>query len=208
LDRLYYLEVTTPANTPLASPQSTLWPLEDNYLKYVDVLVPPGPSGLLGFRLMWANQQVIPWGNDSWLITDNERVHVDCDFMMTITGLVIESYNTDIYAHTIYIRGLVQTATVEQELAASELTGSIAVPASQDLTEIGGIQNYTALPVDLSGGQDYEDENIGEDTGEIEPITTPPLVTVAGGSSPPTTPSKGKLKPKPVKPRLPVRLKR
>jgi hypothetical protein len=205
LDRLYYLEVPTPANTPLAIPLSTPWPLEDNEFVYVDILVPPGPSGLLGFRILWANQQVVPWGNDSWLITDDEKIHVDCDFAMTVTGLVVQSYNTDIYEHTIYLRGLVRTMTVQEQLAVESETGTIALPASQDLSQISGLNSLTGLPSDLAGMQAYEDESIGEDTGEIEPITTPPLVTPVSTQTTTKTKPKLGIKPRPVKKYIPVR---
>jgi hypothetical protein len=208
MDRLYYLTVETPANTPLASPLSTPWPLEDNEFVYVDIMVPPGPSGLMGFRIMWASQQVVPWGNDSWLITDNEKIHVDCNFAMTITGLVIESYNTDIFPHTIYLRGLVRTMTPQAQAQVASLTGTTALPASQDLSEVGGIENYTSLPSDLSGDQDLEDANIGEDTGEIEPITEPPLVTITTTTTTTTTKAAPKKKIIPLKKKLPVRGKK
>ena len=172
MDRLYYTTVTIPAGTTITSPYSVVWPLEDNELVYVDINVPPGPSGLMGFRILWAQQQVIPWGNDSWLVTDNEKIHVDCDFAMTITGLVIEGYNTDIFAHTIYIRGLIRTETYQQQLAAEQATGALALPAGVSQIETGVAE--TTLP-----------PGIGETTQPSLPeVTTPSIGEVTPVSSP------------------------
>ena len=215
MDRLYYESVTIPAGTPLATPVSVPWPLEDNYLKYVDIVVPSGPSGLMGFRILWASQQIIPWGNNSYLVTDNEKIHVDVDSYITVTGLVIEGYNTDIFPHTIYLRGLIQTLSPQQILAAEEVTGSIALPASLDTGDTSGINSLVGTSGDEYSDQDFEDMSVGADTGEIPAITTvatepgsTALVTPTGSSggneSPNVAPVAG-ITEKPAKKSAPVR---
>lgn len=196
MDRLYYLEVLTPAGTLQSAPQNTPWPLEDNQLVYVDILVPPGNSSTAGFRVLWATQQVIPWGNDSFLVTDNEKVHVDCDFDMTITGLVIQTYNTDIWDHTIYLRALIRTITVAQQQLVNAATGGVALPATVDVTDqyqgtdtsLGDTTDTTSDDesfldsTDTSSEDDTTSTDTGTDTGTE---TTPPLVTTTPVAAPP-----------------------
>lgn len=215
MDRLYYQTVSIPAGTPVATPVSIAWPMEDNYLKYVDINVPPGPSGLMGFRILWAGQQIIPWGNDSFLVTDNEKIHVDVDSYITVTGLVIQGYNTDIFAHTIYLRGLIQTLTPQQILAAEEATGSIALPASLDVGDTSGINSLVGTSVGGYSDQDIEDMNVGLDESQALPVTTiaaesgspslgTPSVATGGNESPNVAPSAG-ITEKPAKKPAPVR---
>ena len=151
----------------------------------------------MGFRIMWAQQQVIPWGNDSYLVTDNEKIRVDCDFDMTVTGLVIEGYNTDVFNHTIYLRGLIQTLTYAQEQAVSEALGSLALPASLVQTNTG-VSEATLPP------------GIGVETQpSIEPVTSPSVGEISQPSSPatpvstPTIPPITSKTPPPVKVEIP-----
>jgi hypothetical protein len=157
MDRLYYLEVTTPAGTLQSDLLSTTWILEENYLEYVDILIPDGPSGLLGFRILWAQQQVIPWGNNSFLTPNNEKIHVPVNDGITISGLVIESYNTDVFPHTINLRGLIKTLTPEQQQQITTLTGSVALPGSQ-VQQIGQ-SSIDTLTAPFIATDDESDEN-------------------------------------------------
>lgn len=214
MDRLYYLSVSTPPNTPQSAPQLTPFPLEDNTLVYVDINVPPGNSATLGFRIMWAAQQVIPWGNNSWLLTDNEKVHVECDFAMTISGLVIETYNTDIFSHTIYIRALVRDMTIANQQLVNAATGGIALPATVDVTDqyqgtdtsLGDMTDTTSDDESFLDSTDTSsmDSTPAEDTGgETPPDTTAPPAPVTPSPAPPapTLPAPPKPavgKPKPI----------
>lgn len=172
MDRLYYVTATFPAGTPISAPVSIPWSLEDNDLIYVDINIPPGPSAQMGFRLLWAGQQIIPWGNNSFLVTDDEKIHVDVNSYMTQTGLVIEGYNVDIFPHTIYIRGLIRTATAQEVVTANELTGNIGLPASLDTTEVNQGNSLTASDLGLSDDQLTADQGIGADS------TIPDIVNV------------------------------
>ena len=148
MDRLYYLDALIPAGTPIASPYTLTWPLEDNKCEYIDFLVPPGPSGYMGFRLLWASQQVIPWGNNSWIVTDNENRRFDCDFDMTSTGLVFQGYNLGSFQHSVYLRALIKTVSIQEAIQASAITGSLTVPGSQVMpTSLTGEE---PIPVALS----------------------------------------------------------
>jgi hypothetical protein len=215
MDRLYYLEVTTPANTPQSSPQSTPFPLEDNTLVYVDINVPPGNSATLGFRVMWAQQQVIPWGNNSWLLTDDEKVHVECNFAMTTSGLVVETYNVDIFPHTIYIRALVRDMTIAAQQEVNAATGSVALPASVDIdqdtsgidtgvsdfdTDDTGSDYDTVTEDDTDTDSDTDTDTDTDTTAPPAPVTVAPAPTPPGPTIPPvTSPAPPKKKPKPVR---------
>jgi hypothetical protein len=150
MDRLYLLTFTVPANTPLATPVSKNWPLEDAHLKDVTILVPAGPSGLAGFRVLWANQQVIPWANNSYLISDEEVISVNCDFEMTATGLVVQGYNTDIFDHTFYFRGAIIDTPSPLTTVVTETSNALTVPADILAADFSGIDNLTSVPIDLT----------------------------------------------------------
>lgn len=123
MDRLYQLSALIPAGTPQAVPVTIPWPLEDNQLLSIDIMVPDGPSGLMGFFISQAQQQIVPWGNSGFLITNDEKIRYEYSDQISSTGLAVVGYNTDIYNHTVYLRATITNLPVpgtEPEAAVTE----------------------------------------------------------------------------------------
>lgn len=108
MPRLYQLTVTTPSGVEPDLPQADPWPLEDAVLESVTILIPDGHSGLTGIRVKQAQQEIVPWGNDDWLISNDEIITVPIEEQITLSGLVIETYNLDVFEHRFWIRAVIQ----------------------------------------------------------------------------------------------------
>lgn len=96
--------VAIAAGTPAAAPVVTNMQTGPVVLDEVQVRVPPGPAGNVGFRLLVAGQQVLPWGQAlNWVIADGELLEfamgLDVDSQVTL-----QAYNTDVFAHTLWVR--------------------------------------------------------------------------------------------------------
>lgn len=167
LGRLYYLEFTIPAGTLISAPVSQLWPLEDNYLISIEARIPPGPSGLMGFRILWSQQQIVPWGNNSWLIADDEEIPWAANTALTASALTVQGYNTGIYPHTVYLRALISTLPPAVQSEANTEAGVVALPASQVGPDTGDINSYVAPD---TGGTDLGTAPVDE-TVPAEPVT-------------------------------------
>lgn len=104
-------DVTFPAGTSADTPVTVDTTFPDRIVSGLIIKVPPGPSGLAGFRFGMAGRQVLPINLGSWIISDDDLI------TMTLTGLpesgqwYIEGYNTDIYDHTIYVTYLLEQVT-------------------------------------------------------------------------------------------------
>lgn len=103
-ERVEMFEVTTPAATAVGAAISTSLPMDMGVTRKVEIIVPPGPSGLMGFRIAHSGQVVIPYSATTWIITDDEKLDWTLDGYPTGAAWSIVSYNTDIYDHTVYIR--------------------------------------------------------------------------------------------------------
>lgn len=99
--------VTVPAGTTPAAPQTTSLPFNIGIVESIEILVPPGPSGLVGFRIRHSNATVIPYDNSEWIIADNEVIRWNLSDYPTGRAWAIRIYNEDAYDHTLYIRILV-----------------------------------------------------------------------------------------------------
>lgn len=106
--RLYQLTVSVPAGVTPDLPQDDAFPLEDAILESVTILIPDGHSGLTGIRVKQAQQEIIPWSNDDWLVSNNEKIELAVEEQITKTGLVIETYNMDVFVHKFWIRAVIQ----------------------------------------------------------------------------------------------------
>lgn len=113
--RLYEKQPTVTAGTAKSSPQQFSWPMEDAYLVSIEIVAPPGPSGLVGIRLSRVGTPIIPYNSDTWLVMDNEKLPVTFEQEITKSGLTVEMYNSDIYDHTFYLRAIVIDSPQQQQ---------------------------------------------------------------------------------------------
>lgn len=105
--RIETFDVTIPANTAIATPQNTPLTFNEGIVQRLEILVPPGPSGLVGFRILHSGTTVIPYAYTKFIIADNEVLKWDLENYPTGSAWSITAYNTDVYAHTLYLRFLV-----------------------------------------------------------------------------------------------------
>lgn len=96
-------QVTIPAGTAQDSPytESVAFPYRE--LTGVYWRVPPGPSGLMGWRLTMSDgTPVIPTA-DGWIVADDEAAQWAVTGQPDSGMWEVTGYNTDVYDHTVYI---------------------------------------------------------------------------------------------------------
>lgn len=105
--RIETFVVTVPAGTAIAAPQTTSLTFDRGVVENMEILVPPGPSGLVGFRILHSGDAVIPHDRSKWIIADNEVIKWPLEGYPTGRAWAITAYNTDVYDHSLYLRILV-----------------------------------------------------------------------------------------------------
>lgn len=124
MDRLYYQTLTVPAGTAIAAAVSQAWPLEDNQLEEITIEVPDGHCGLTGVRVLQAQQQIVPFANNSFFVANDRVIDYPFKDQITSTGLVIQGYNLDIFPHTFYLTALVANLPLPGENPEAEVVTS------------------------------------------------------------------------------------
>jgi hypothetical protein len=96
--------VTFPPNTPASAPVVFNMTNADILLVRVDVKVPPGPGGAMGFQMLYAGNVFLPWGPlTQFLVLDNDDIGFDVN--TEIGGpMQVRGYNTGFWPHSIYLR--------------------------------------------------------------------------------------------------------
>ena len=123
---IFSFQAKIPAGTPVASPVTVALTMPSTEVVEVDIIVPPGPRGVMGFALGAAGQQVYPYKPGSWIITDNDKLVWQLEDAIDSGAWELIGYNTGAYDHTVYIT--FQTNPVQEAPTSSTpiagLTGS------------------------------------------------------------------------------------
>lgn len=105
--RIEAFDVTIPADTATDTPVSVPTAFPGGLVERIDVQVPPGPSGLLGWSLAYADQPVIPRTPGVFIIADAAAFTWPVEGYPDGGAWSVVGYNLDVYPHTIHIQFLV-----------------------------------------------------------------------------------------------------
>lgn len=96
---------TVPASTTKASPYTLDMTLLQLVVVSVDLEVPPGPEGLMGFYLALGGTQTIPEDVGEWIIWDDTRAAWPLENQTTAGTWQLVGYNDDaVNAHNVVVR--------------------------------------------------------------------------------------------------------
>ena len=162
MNRLYETTFTVAAGTALAAPQLAPVALEDASLVSVRIVIPDGHNGLTGLQVRWAGTQVIPFGTGTWITANDEVMDIPWDGEITATGLALAGYNTDVFAHSFYLRWLVEDLAPASTVTV--VSAQASGPAAVDST---GVADLTASTAPDNALADFNP--VTGDTGQVVP---------------------------------------
>lgn len=102
---------TIPAGTAKATPVKLSMKLPPREIERIDILVPAGPNGLMGFQLGMAGAQVFPANAGNWFVKSAVNFSWDLQGQPNSGAWQLFGYNTGQYDHTVYVDFLVALPT-------------------------------------------------------------------------------------------------
>lgn len=114
-DRVEVFTIVVPASTTSASPYSQDLEMRAGELVGVELVIPDGHLGLTGIQLAIDGQAVIPATRGAYIVGNDDVIEWPLGGFPTGGQWQAVAYNTDVFAHTFYVRLLL----TELELAAS-----------------------------------------------------------------------------------------
>lgn len=99
-------QVTIPAGTAKAANFSAAMSMPDREVVELEVRVPPGPRGEMGFAIGAAGVPILPYQAGAFIITDDERINWPLEEQITSGAWQLFGYNTGDFDHTVYVRFL------------------------------------------------------------------------------------------------------
>lgn len=127
--RIEGFDATIPPGALPAAPTVTPLAFQDAYVERIEIVVPDGPSGLMGFAIFYGSQQVIPFKAGQWIIANGETISWNVTDYPTGGQWALRGYNIDAFPHTLHLRFLLR------ELAAQPVAARL--PAL--VTPAGGV---------------------------------------------------------------------
>jgi hypothetical protein len=116
--RVEIFDVTVPALTPVSAPFVATMTFDIGEVERVEIIVPPGPSGLVGFGILHSGESVLPREPARFVKADAEVISWPLNDAPTAGRWGVRAYNLDIFPHTLYFRWLVHEIALIPSLPA------------------------------------------------------------------------------------------
>lgn len=135
----YTFQITTPVGTALASPLVTPITMPARTVRNIEVRIPNGPNGELGFAIGMNGVTVIPVVPGTWIIASNEVKNWDVTLGLNSGAWQVLSYNTGTYPHTIQVIFHVDQVTPDPSASIGVALDPMAIVAAANDTTQGTI---------------------------------------------------------------------
>lgn len=103
VDRIEWFEFTIPANGVQSAPVSFPMVFAFGEVVEIDVKIPPGPAGNLGFFITAGGSQYIPRTRGSFIFPDNDYLTWPIHNAITSGSFGLTAFNTDAWPHVIQV---------------------------------------------------------------------------------------------------------
>lgn len=162
---LWRFPVAVPAGTAKAAALTFNLTMPPRRVLEIEILVPPGPRGEVGFKIAQAGVQIYPSGAGDFVVTDSETLHWPVEGANTSGAWQVIAYNTGAFPHTLEFRFQVDLPAAQAQ-ATTGTPGLDPLPASA----------VAAQPAPEAGPATAPDQGPAP-----PPVSAPPGVPVAPG---------------------------
>lgn len=123
-------DIVVPAGTSQSAPATFDLSFPPRLVEQINVRIPPGPRGVVGFAVTASGQNVIPYEAGGWIIADNQDIEWPLQGQIDSGGWSMSAYNLGTYDHTVYVSFLVNPVTGPAVAVSAPLpVAAIAPPA-------------------------------------------------------------------------------
>lgn len=109
--------VTVPAGTLKSAALAFNLAMPPRIVDEIEVVVPPGPRGEVGFQLASGGVQIVPATAGQFFVTDSEVIHWPLEAQIDSGAWQLIAYNTGQFNHTLEVRFLVRPTGTAVNLA-------------------------------------------------------------------------------------------
>lgn len=126
---VYTFQVTIPPGTQQSLPYRQSLTLPVRKIDTLEIVVPPGPSGQMGFAITMGGVNVMPLQSGQYIVTDDQKITWPIENLPTSGAWQLSGYNTDVWPHSVYVWFL---------------AGPVDAPTSAGLLSIASMQSLSS----------------------------------------------------------------
>lgn len=147
-------EAKIPAGTAKTAPVTIDVSFPPRVVTQINVRVPPGPNGNLGFQIAAAGNQVIPINLGQFIVANDDRMEWPLTDYIDSGDWQVVGYNTGAYDHTIYVTFLLDLVTTGTDtLASAPPIADLSTVPTQSAADTAAAQaSIDALLAELAAG--------------------------------------------------------
>lgn len=119
MDRYYQMTPVIPGFTPSTAPVEFSLVTENALLVDIEIVIPTGHVGITGVRVLQSHQQILPWGNLSWVQGDGYSRVFEVNAEIGSKSLSVQGYNDDFFQHVFHLRFHLRDLTDARAVAPS-----------------------------------------------------------------------------------------
>lgn len=101
-----HFTLSIPAGTPPTAPVVLDVSFPPRIVNALQVIVPPGPSGLVGWAVLAGGVRVIPYQSDLWVVTAGEAISWPLENQPDSGSWQVAGYNSGTVPHLVFFRFL------------------------------------------------------------------------------------------------------
>jgi len=148
-DRLEWFQVTIPKLTPQNAPVTLPCVFNEGDVIEIDVKVPPGPHGNVGFFIGAGGSQYVPRTADSFVMPDDDFFTWPLANAILSGSWSVTAFNNDVFDHTIQVSFQVnETGTAHMRAASLLPSSSVSLPSAITATDILALPEIDPLSPD------------------------------------------------------------
>lgn len=115
-DRIEWFDITVPAGVLASAPTTFPTKFRQGDVVQIDVKIPPGPAGNVGFYIQAGGSQFIPRTPGTFIIPDDDVLHWPQSNAINSGSWAVVAYNTDVYVHLIQVSFQINEVTMGAQL--------------------------------------------------------------------------------------------
>lgn len=149
--QVFSFAILIPTGTLKSANFSSPMTFPDREVQEIEIRVPPGPRGEVGFAIGSSGVAILPTNAGAFIVTDDERINWPVEEQHDSGSWTLFGYNTGQFDHTIYVRFLVtMPGSVTQAQAGAGVASPLTIgsfPVNPPVTPVPVPPSLPVAPV-------------------------------------------------------------
>lgn len=134
-DEIRQYTLVVPAGTTPEAPAVLDATMPPRNIEAIEIVIPPGVNGVVGFQIQNSGIAVIPYSSDDWIISNDEVINWPLGNYIDSGSWQLAAYNTGTNDHTLYFRFLCDYLTDATSTAGVQVISADSISGTDESSD-------------------------------------------------------------------------